>query len=140
MLLSVTDTTAIDAAAHARGCVRRASGLVLTRKPDTIRGVGIVPPSGHAEHHERHIIVLGSGCGKRLCGGQDSTHAFQRWKPMTRFRKFDQSLFSPFFVSNVHGFGNSVRKHYRVSGLMRKHASLILLWEKPDHRTTGFQA
>ena len=23
---------------------------------------------------------------------------------------------------------------------MRKYASLILLWEKPDHRTAGFQA
>src|SRR5207249_8998632 len=54
------------------------------------------PPSGHAEHHERHIIVLGSACGKRLCGGQDSPHAFLSWKPMTRFGEFDQSLFAPF--------------------------------------------
>ena len=69
--------------------------------------------SGHAEHHERHIIVLGSACGKRLCGGQDSTHAFQSWKPMTRFGEFDQSLFAPFFVANVHGFGNSVRKEHQ---------------------------
>src|SRR6266852_4056208 len=96
--------------------------------------------SGHAEQHERHIIVLGSACGKRLCGCQDSPHAFQSWKPMTRFGEFDQSLFAPFFVANVHGFGNSVRKeHYQVSGLVRKHASLIVLWEKTDHWTTGFQ-
>jgi hypothetical protein len=38
-----------------------------------------------AEHHKRHIIVLGSARSERLCGGQDSSHAFQSWKPMTRF-------------------------------------------------------
>jgi hypothetical protein len=32
--------------------------------------------SGHAEHYQRHIIVLGSCPGERLCGGQDSRHAF----------------------------------------------------------------
>ena len=105
------------------------------------KGTITKPPSGHAEHHECHIIVLGSTRGERLCGGQDSPHAFQSRKPMTCFGEFDQSLFAPFFVASVHGFGYSVRKeHYQVSRLMRKHTSLILLWEKPDHRTTDFQA
>jgi hypothetical protein len=45
--------------------------------------------SGHAEHHERHIIVLRSASGERLCGSQDSPHTFQSWKTLTRFGEFD---------------------------------------------------
>jgi hypothetical protein len=99
------------------------------------------PLSGHAEHHQCHIIVLRSAPCERLCCGEDSPHAFHSWKSVTRFGDFNQSLLAPFFIANIHRFGNSVRKeHNQVSGFMRKNASLIPLWEKPDHRTACFQA
>src|SRR5215472_15258224 len=84
--------------------------------------------------------MLGGLPGELLCRGQDSLDAFPGGKVMTRFGEFDQSLFAPFLIVNVHRFRNSVRKkHHQVSGFMRKPTSLIPLREKPDHRAASFQ-
>ena len=50
-LLSVTDTTAIYASAHARGCVRRASGLVLTRHSEVEAALRRCPHIPLGESH-----------------------------------------------------------------------------------------
>src|SRR5580658_8122830 len=85
--------------------------------------------SGHAKHHQRHIIVLGSTRSERLCGAQDSPRDFQGRKPMTCFCELDQSLFAPLFVARVHGFGNSVcKEHHQVGCFKSKDASLIPVW------------
>ena len=97
--------------------------------------------SGHAEDHQRHIIVLGSTCCERLCGSQDLPHDFCSRKRMTHFCQLDQPVFTPLFEAKVHGFGNSVGKqHDQVSGFMRKNTSLVAMWYKPDYRTSRLQA
>jgi endonuclease G len=97
--------------------------------------------SGHAEDHQRHIIVLGSTRGERLCGSQDLPHDFCSRKRMTHSCQLDQPVFAPLFPVNVHGFGNSVGKqHDQVSGFMRKNTSLVAMWYKPDHRAPSLQA
>src|SRR5262245_56442268 len=106
--------------------------LALTSRPQS---------SGHAEDHQRHIVVLGSTRGERLCGSQDLPHDFCSRKRMTHFCQLDQPIFTPLFVANVHGFGNSVSKqHDQVSGFKIKNTSLVAMWYKPDHRPPRFQA
>src|SRR5262245_5298598 len=87
------------------------------------------PKSGHAEDHQRHIIVLGSTCGESLCCSQDLPHDFCSRESMTHFCQLDQPVFTPLFAASVHAFGNSVcKQHDQVSGFMRKNTSLVANW------------
>src|ERR1700729_3776450 len=37
------------------------------------------------QHHQRHIVVLGSASGESLRGGHDSGHRFKSWQPVAFF-------------------------------------------------------
>jgi hypothetical protein len=118
--------TPVNRALERTDCGFLIDAMAASRRSHQSRGP---QASTHAKHHQRHIIVLGSACGERLCGGQDAPGGFQSSKPMTCFRELDHSLFTPLFVAGVHGFGNSVRKeHHQVGSFKRKDASLIAVW------------
>src|ERR1700733_2012131 len=60
---------------------------------------------------------------------------------MTCFGEFDQSLFTPFFVADIHGLRNPVRKeHDEVAGFISKRRLVDTSAgraQSPNHRLPG---